>query len=304
MCGNHIGGKQIVKFLLDKGVIFSYFVTISKEEAKKNSISGFYDFTNMAKEYNIPIYYVEKFDLKSERDINFFKKHNFDLLIQGGWQRLFPYEILNTLDIGALGTHGGADFLPKYRGRSPLNWSLIENKKRFIMQLFLMKSGIDDGDIIDWFIFDINDFDDINTLYKKYSISLKYMILRNINELKKDISIKKQVGIPLYYNKRTEKDSQINWEEMYVYDIYNLVRATTTPYPCAYSYINGIKIKIIKSQVFDTTLIYPDSSYGEIIEIFDDSTFLVNCLGGLLLVKDYKYSSKLNINDKMEFYND
>lgn len=302
MCGNHIGGKEIIEFLLKNGVKFKYFVTIDKQTAIKNKVSGFYDYTAMAAKNNIPVYYCERFDLKSEKDIDFFKKNGFDLLVQGGWQRLFPQEVLDSLKIGALGTHGGADFLPKYRGRSPLNWSLIENKKRFIMQLFLMKSGADDGDIIDWFKFDINVFDDINTLYKKYAISIKYMILRNINDLKnKNASFKRQNGIPLYYPKRTNKDGQIDWENMYIDDIYNLVRATSEPYPCAYSFIDEKIIKFIKVRVFDTSLLYLNASYGEIVEIFSDDTLLINCLGGVLLIEKYKYDSDLRLGDKAIF---
>lgn len=293
MCGNHIGGKGIIEFLLESGVTFKYFVTITKEEAIKNKVSGYYDFSDVAKRYKIPIYYAKSFDLK--KDCDFFQKYKFDLLIQGGWQRLFPENILQTLKIGALGIHGGADFLPKFRGRSPLNWSLIENKKRFIMQLFLIKSGVDDGDIIDWFKFDINDFDDIKTLYYKYEISIKYMILRNIKSLENNVFIaKKQTGSPLYYGKRTQKDGEILWESMDVGTIYNLIRATTKPYPCAYSYLKSEKITFITSAIFDHSILYPQSKFGQVVEKFDDGSFLINCIGGILIIKAYECCNKVS----------
>ena len=61
-------------------------------------------------------------------------KSRFDIptVFGGPHVTYFPEEILNTLSIGALGLHGSADMLPKGRGRSPMNWSLIEGKKRFL----------------------------------------------------------------------------------------------------------------------------------------------------------------------------
>ena len=74
-------------------------------------------------------------------------------MILGGWQRLVPDKILKTLKYGGLGQHGSSEFLPKFRGRSPLNWSIIMGKRRLIWNLFVMTSGIDDGDIVDFIEF-------------------------------------------------------------------------------------------------------------------------------------------------------
>lgn len=138
MCGAHYGGKEVVEFLLKNGYEFEYFVIMNPEQAKKFNISAYYDYSDIAKNNNIPIYYPESYNLKHEDDVKFFEKNNFDLLIQGGWQRLFPDSILNSLNIGAIGVHGSSEFLPRGRGRSPYNWSIIEGKKRFILHFFLL----------------------------------------------------------------------------------------------------------------------------------------------------------------------
>src|SRR5580765_8290115 len=171
-------GCELIRSLLEAGLEINYFVTISTEKAAKMNVSGFVDFAPLAQQYNIPVYCAEKFSLKAEADIDFFKVQHFDLLIQGGWQRLFPDEILKTLRVGAIGVHGSSEFLPKGRGRSPINWSLIEGKKRFIIHFFIIKPGVDDGDIFHYEMFDINEWDDCNTLYYKNVIVSKQVLLK------------------------------------------------------------------------------------------------------------------------------
>ncbi len=292
MVGCHEAGWNAIKLLLEKGIKFAYFITISAELANRNHVSGYRDFTDLAVKYNIPIYYAEKYSLTGEGDIAFFEDKSFDLLIQGGWQRLFPKFILDKLKIGAIGGHGSADFLPKGRGRSPINWSLIENKKRFIMHFFLMKPDIDDGDVFYFEMFDINEWDDCETLYYKISI-VTYKVLEKIinHNLLDNVNHVPQIGSPTYYSKRTEKDGEIDWSKD-VFTIYNLIRAVTKPYPGAYSFCSGEKVKIWRAQPFDTRIDYPSGEYGQIIYVFNKD-LVVKCHSGLLLIKEYESNKEL-----------
>lgn len=288
MCGNHIGGVPIIEAILEAGYSFSYFVCLTPEQAEYHNVSGYYDYQPLAKKHNIPVYIPEKYSLRGEKDLDFFKEHTFDLLIQGGWQRLFPDHVLNALFIGALGFHGSADFLPKGRGRSPMNWSIIEGKDRFIMSLFIMKPGVDDGDVIAYKDFDINDFDDIETLYYKYSIVNRDLVLENLPDLLSGtFKVIPQKGEPSYYPKRTAEDGKIDWEMMDVIQITRLVRAVTRPYPGAFAEVEGRNIIIWKARIFDTRLKYPKANYGEVVEKFENK-LIVNCLGGLILLDDWE----------------
>jgi methionyl-tRNA formyltransferase len=247
MCGCHVGGVPIIEELLELGYKFEYFVCLTPQQKDQYEISGYYDFREIAQKNEIPVYIPEKYSLNGEKDKLFFEENNFDILIQGGWQRLFPEYLINKLSIGALGFHGSSDFLPKGRGRSPMNWSILENKDRFIMSLFLIKPGVDDGDIVDFIEFDINEFDDINTMYYKYAISNRDLIVRNLPKLLSgEFNVIPQVGEPSYYGKRTPEDGKIDWEEMDVKAIYNLVRSSTKPYPGAFCTVNKTKLRIWK----------------------------------------------------------
>ncbi len=293
LCGVHVVAIPFVHRLIELGVEIDYIVTIDQETATRNKVSGWHDFSEFSKLYNIPIYFARRYDLKHEDDIGFFAEHGFDILIQGGWQRLFPTNVLSTLSVGAIGVHGSADFLPRGRGRSPLNWSLIQDRKRFLLHLFLIKPGVDDGDVIDVKDFDINEFDDIDTLYMKLSIlnvRMHIEAIKNINSGK--MNSYPQLGEATYFPKRSETDGEINWDTMDVHEIYNFVRAQTKPYPGAFALLESQWVRIWKCQPFDTRITYPDRRIGDVVERFTRG-FVVNCAGGLLLVTDWE-----NLNSK------
>ena len=71
-----------------------------------------------------------------------------DLLCALGWGRLVPEAVLQMLGKFACGMHGSAFGLPRGRGRSPMNWSIITGHNRFITSLFRYTPGMDDGDIL------------------------------------------------------------------------------------------------------------------------------------------------------------
>ena len=81
-------------------------------------------------------------------------------------------------------------------------------------------------------------------------------------------------------------DGLIDWEKS-ISDIYNLVRAVTKPYPGAFTYNGFDKIFIWKAQPFDKNILYTNKSLGEVVEVFDDNTFIVNCCDGTILVTEH-----------------
>jgi methionyl-tRNA formyltransferase len=287
ICGCTEAGFETLEFLLEQNITISYIVSLDDEQAKKWNVSGYCSFDKLSKKYNIPIYYPKSYSLKEKEDLDFFQHHSFDLLILGGWQRLIPDDVLSTLKIGGVGVHGSSEMLPKGRGRSPVNWSLIEGKNKYILQLFLMTPGIDDGDILDFQTFDINKWDTCRTLYYKISIVQKQKLLELIPKLiKNEFKRIPQTGEPTFYPKRTPDDGLINWNQTSE-KLYDFIRAITKPYPGAFSYLDNKKIKIWKAQPFDNKITYDQNKIGQIVEIFSSGDFVVNCYTGSLLVTEY-----------------
>ena len=64
------------------------------------------------------------------------EENEFEIAVSMGWQRLIPKYVLDKFAYGVYGFHGNCGYLPFGRGRSPLNWSIIQGDTRFNLNLF------------------------------------------------------------------------------------------------------------------------------------------------------------------------
>lgn len=288
-----------LRFLLHDGVKIDYLITLNEEKARALKVAEFVDLRPLAESHQIPIYVPDEYSMKSKPDISFFEQQKPDLLIVRGWQRLIPKEILTYLSIGAIGFHGSSEFLPKGRGRSPINWSLIENKDIFILQMFFYDENVDAGNIIGWEIIDIGPFDTIRTLYYKTAMASGRLISKFL-PLILDGSAPSypQLGEPSYYPKRTPEDGRVDWNKTTA-EIYNLIRAVTRPYPGAFSFLAGRKVFIWGAQPFSRRL--TAEAQGMVMATFSSGDFVVATKDGSLLVHDYEGINGEDIQEGMTF---
>ena len=93
MCGCHEAGYPTVRYLLENGIPITHFMILSPEQSTKYQISGYFDYRPLAEDFGVPYSYPKTYSLKSGYDQAFFDENRFDLILQGGWQRLFPKKI-------------------------------------------------------------------------------------------------------------------------------------------------------------------------------------------------------------------
>lgn len=286
--------EEILRRLVDRGVPIGAVIGLSPDHAEKWGVSGYRNLESLAAGQAIPFHFVHRYDLKSESDVSLFADCRCDALMVAGWTRLVPEAILKLFPLGCFGVHGSAELLPRGRGRSPINWSLIEDRKRFVIHLFRLSPGVDDGDVVALESFDIFAWDDCRTLYMKNAIATSRMMVRTWETLAEQsgIMVIPQEGEPTFYPKRTAEDGKIDWSRPLA-SIHNLVRAVTRPYPGAFSHVEGARVTIWRAQSFDTRMLYPGAPLGMIVEHFSSGEFVVNCPDGLLLVSDFECDRRL-----------
>jgi len=280
---------ECIQTLMDDGYGISYLITVSPEQSEKYLVSGYLDMREFAENHGISVYHPRTYSLKDEADKEAISKMGIDILVVVGWQRLIPAWLLEKLSIGAFGMHGSAEPLPKGRGRSPINWSLIEGKEKFLAHLIKYDAGVDSGMIVDVQEFDINPFDTCETLHFKSRIAMNRLLSKNLPALLSGTAkLRAQPADtePTYYPKRTPDDGIIHWNRS-TEEIYNLIRAVTKPFPGAFTFLGEYKAYIWRAQPFDTELLYEDSENGEITEVFYDGNFVVKTKDGSLLVTEY-----------------
>ncbi|MFH1656258.1 MAG: methionyl-tRNA formyltransferase [Candidatus Nealsonbacteria bacterium] len=281
-------GFDILKVILEKDYKIKAIISLNQNQAEKYNISGYKSFEKISQDYKIPIYYPHDYSLKNKQDLEEIKNLNPDLFLVFGWQRLIPEEILKLPFLGTIGAHGSNWKLPKGKGRSPVNWSLIENRKKFIIHIFYFDLEIDSGDIIDFFEFEINLFDTVRTIYQKISILIGRMLIKNFDLiLTKQSFCTPQQGKSTFYPKRKPEDGLINWNKSSM-EIYNFIRALTKPYPGSFTFLNNKKIFIWKAQPFDSKIKFLNKKPGSILELFSNGDFLVKTKDSSLLITNFK----------------
>jgi methionyl-tRNA formyltransferase len=283
--------KELILGLERHGFIIDHCVTIGPDKAEEQKVAGYYDLSEFLRSNSIPYTVAARYDLRSEEDEKSLLSLGMDMLFVIGWERLIPEWWLKKLSIGAFGMHGSSRPLPHGRGRSPLNWSLIQNKNIFYTHMIKYSPGIDDGPIVDFQKFDITPFDDIMTLHFKNTLAMIKLGVKNLPALIDGTATstpQPKDDTATYYPKRVAEDGIIYWTDNTL-GIYNLVRAVTKPYPGAFTYLDDnkdLKVFIWQAFPFDTKLKWDDGLPGEILEVFDNGMFVVKTADSTLLVKE------------------
>lgn len=284
--------EQMVTYIHETICKVDLVVTIHSDVLKGNQVSGYKGLSCLTQQYGIPVYETLSYGLKDSETEEFFKTNEFGIGISMGWQRLIPNQILNQFKEGVFGFHGSCGYLPYGRGRSPLNWSVINGDERFILNLFQYDEEADSPNVFANEMFSIQEHDTIRTLQYKNLIASKKLVKQLIEAYKNhSITINQTTkDFNGWYHKRTEEDGKIDFKKK-TREIYNLVRGVTRPFPGAIAHCNKnskeYPIKIWKVHPFDDILNFSDYQCGEIIEILDD-ILIIRTVDGSLLIEDYE----------------
>jgi methionyl-tRNA formyltransferase len=282
--------------LIQAGYKIDMLITISSELAQKNMVAGYMDLRSFAVENNIEVYLADTYSLKSEKDGAALKDIEIDLLLVIGWQRLIPEWLLVKLRIGAFGMHGSSHALPYGRGRSPMNWSLIQNRGSFISNLFKYSPGVDDGDILDTQMFDITLFDNAKTMHYKSTLAMTGLLKKHLKQiLNNEFQLRKQMNMdPTYYPKRTPEDGIIFWDKDSI-EIYNLIRAVTKPFHGAFTFYNDSKIMVWNGYPFDSRLFDPYILAGTILHLFSNGDIILKTGDGSFIITEYEPDDNIKL---------
>ena len=281
--------RELIQGLMRCGYKVDYCITISPEKGEEQKVAGYYDLREFLAENNIEAITAQKYNLQTTKDKDTIKARNIGILLVMGWQRLIPDWLLDHIRIGAFGMHGSSKMLPHGRGRSPMNWSLIQGKTQFYTHLFQYLPGVDDGPIVGIQKFDITEHDNCLTLHNKNTVSMIKLCETYLPALfdgTATLDPQPKAGVS-YYPKREEADGIIMWNKPAV-EIYNLIRAVTKPFPGAFTFLKGNKLRIWRAIPFDSQFVWNGSEPGQILEVFSDTSFVVKCSDNTILVQEHE----------------
>jgi methionyl-tRNA formyltransferase len=190
-----------------------------------------------------------------------------DVVFVSGWYTLLDEQTLAAAEKGFYGLH--VSLLPKYRGGSPLVWSIINGDPQVGATVFRFAQGMDDGEILLQVRVPNHPEDNVESILNKIQASL-------LVELPSKWKAVLDGSPPLseqnhsdatFCGKRVPEDGRIDWS-LPAMKVHDFIRAQTPPYPGAYSSLKGKKIVFLRTAVDERVFF---GTPGQVVQCFKDS---------------------------------
>ena len=222
------------------------------------------------------------------------QKIEFENLLSINYLFILEPDILNKATGYAVNFHGS--LLPKYRGRTPHVWAIINGEKEAGVTAHLMNANCDDGDIVRQVIVPIEDEDTGASILEKYKALYPVLVLQVVEDIENgSVQCRKQdISKATYFGKRTPGDGEIHWEWQKE-RIRNWVRAQAKPYPGAFTYLNDCKIIINKIEFSD--LGFTDTMANGLVVAVKDGKPYVKTQNGVVKLIDFETDAIIKEGD-------
>ena len=236
----------------------------------------------LADRLKIPVFQPENY--KDKKLINEIEKLKPDICVMAYVISFIPKEFREIPVKGTICFH--PSLLPKHRGPSAINWSIIQGSKETGLTIFYPNDFLDQGDIILQKKVQILPDDTLGDVYfsKIFPLGVNACVeavnLISSDKAPKIVQDKKKATYESWCKK---PESKIDWSKSGE-EIYNLIRGCN-PQPGAWANINGEQYSF-----YDTSFEFNKKSKylpGEII-LINKNEIVISVIGGLLKVSRIK----------------
>ena len=246
-------------------------------------------------------------DINQPEFINKIRSLSPELIVLAGYSQIVKEDFIHIAQYGCINLHGGK--LPKYRGSSPMNWALINGEREISLSIIKVDIGVDTGDILLERTVPISDNDtiaDIQNIANSIFPEMLTQVVNNIQQEKTQYR-KQDESLASYYPLRFPDDGLILWDQLTAQQIHNRIRALTYPYPGAFSYLNGERVKLLRSSLTKTNYygepgrIYRKTNFGLLVCASDRCLWIQNAIfekdGTSIFEKIQRYEKFATIRD-------
>lgn len=171
-----------------------------------------------------------------------------DIIVANNWRTWLPAEIFDLPPHGTLNVHDS--LLPSYAGFSPLIWALINGEKEVGVTAHRMNAELDAGDIVLQRAVPVGPKDTATDLFHR-TVDLIGPIVREALDLIASGEARwtaQDRSKASFFHKRSIEDSRIDWNRPAEH-LERLVRAQSDPYPNAFTYHRGQRIRVVSATV-------------------------------------------------------
>lgn len=200
-----------------------------------------------------------------------------DLIWITDYRYLLPPGLLELAPLGGVNLH--PSLLPRYRGRAPINWAILNGETTLGLTAHVVDEGMDSGDVIAQVEYGLGAEQDVGdalaALYPLY-VRLTCEVLAHFHAGAVPRSPQDHARATAFGARRPE-DGRIDWTQPADW-VVNLVRAVARPYPGAFTLHGGERITVWRARRAEADL---DATPGAVVALGPAGP-LVRCGAGLV----------------------
>ncbi len=178
-----------------------------------------------------------------------------------------------------------ASLLPRWRGASPIQWSIVNGDERSGVTTMLMDEGLDTGPMLLDDAISIDPDEDAGSLHDRLAELGGRLLLETLRGLESgSVAPRPQPDQGVTYAPLLKKeDGAIDWSKS-AKSIHDLIRGLT-PWPGDYTHAEGKYLKLRKYQVIEVDESSRSPKNGEILGISKDSVSVAAGEGAVRLLE-------------------
>jgi methionyl-tRNA formyltransferase len=239
----HDVGVRCLSALLAQGVQVTLVVT---HEDKPGENIWFDSVEQLARKRGLPVIAPE--NANDPQIIAQIGALHPDFLFSFYYRSMLGPELLALPRLGAYNMHGS--LLPRYRGRVPVNWAVIMGESETGATLHEMVVKPDAGGIVDQQAVPIGPEDTAAEVFGKVAVAAEQVLARALPRLIAGTAriVPQDLSQGRYYGGRKPEDGRIDWAKS-AQEIHNLVRGVAPPYPGAFTRLEGMTLRVLRSRL-------------------------------------------------------
>jgi len=237
----------------------------------------------LAEQNNLPIHQPQS--LKDPEQQTILANLQADIMVVVAYGLILPQVVLDAPRLGCINVHGS--ILPRWRGAAPIQRAIEASDKETGVTIMQMDAGLDTGAMLTITRCPIEPSETSGSLYDKLAALGAPALLSTLDKLKAGtaVAVAQDNGQSTYAKKIDKAEALIAWSQPAII-IDQRIRAFS-PFPAAYTEIEGLRVKIWAAQTSTQQLGTP----GEIVAA-DDNGLLVGCGQGSLLLTEIQLAGK------------
>jgi methionyl-tRNA formyltransferase len=237
----HNVGVRCLKVLLAHGVDVALVVT---HEDNPNERIWFGSVAATAREYGIDT--ITPADPNVPEIVERVAQTRCEFIFSFYYRLMLKRELLAIPTRGAYNMHGS--LLPKYRGRVPVNWAILNGEHETGATLHQMNEKPDNGDIVDQVAVPILPDDTAAEVFDKVTVAAELTLDRCLKPLLDGTARLKRQDLSqgAYFGARKPEDGRIDWHWP-ARRVHDLVRAVAPPYPGAFCTVGQTRLTVFRT---------------------------------------------------------